>query len=260
MHLHGFRKKETAIEGRETLDYLLWDSLKQVTQTNDVILLQPAALAGQWRLFAGVKNTFLENGQEVNDVGFIFTAVKKLIDDGVADPSKVYLTGISDGAIMAYHLLCQTDSPFAAAVTIVGSMYEKHLEDCDPKYSPPLMVIAGTNDPILPYDGWIFKTGREISIPETMNFWRNQQGCTGQKAKLLEDIEIEDNSRVRIVEWTNCKIDGAIKLLRAEGSGHAVPDFKQVSEGWLKRSGGQNRDISSAQEAWNFLRKFNREN
>ena len=131
VHLHGFRKREIAIDGRETLDYILWDSLKQVAQVNDFILIQPAALAGQWRLFPGVKNVFLENGEEVDDVGFIFSTVKKLVEDGIADPTKIYLTGISDGAIMAYHLLCQSDSPFAAAVTIVGSMYEKHLENCD---------------------------------------------------------------------------------------------------------------------------------
>lgn len=121
------------------------------------------------------------------------------------------------------------------------------------------MAIAGTNDPILPYDGWIFRTGREVSIPEAMNFWREKHGCTGQKAKLLDDVNAEDNSRVRLINWTNCNAENAVQLFRVEGGGHAVPDFEPVSESWRKRSGGQNRDISTAAEAWKFLRRFSRD-
>ncbi|MDJ0615083.1 MAG: prolyl oligopeptidase family serine peptidase, partial [Rhizobiaceae bacterium] len=256
VHLHGYRKKEASEEGKSTLEYILWDKLQDVAQKNDFIVLQPAALFGQWRLFSGLRNVTLANGLEADDRGLVFAIIQDLIAKKIADPDRIYLTGISDGAIMSYFLLCQKDSPFAAAVAIVGSMFEDHMNGCQPKYAPPLLVIAGTNDPILPYDGWIFQTGREASVPETVEFWRKKQGCTGQSTKLMDDVASDDNSRVRIVEWNGCKIEGAIKLFRVEGGGHAVPDFEPVSKSWQKRSGGQNRDISSALEAWKFLRQF----
>ncbi|MEM7214607.1 MAG: hypothetical protein AAF423_03615 [Pseudomonadota bacterium] len=260
VHLHGYRKKEAALAGQDTLDYIKWNSMVQLAVEENFLLVQPAALYGQWRIFPGLRNVKLEDGTELDDVGYIFSLVDHLIEKGLADRNRIYLTGISDGAIMSYHLLCSPNSPFAAAAAIVGTMYEKHMSDCHADEPPGLMVIAGTNDPILPYDGWIFRTGREVSVPETMDFWRRKHGCNGQKTKLLEDIDTTDDSRMRLVEWTGCKVEGSVKLFRAEGSGHAVPDFSPVSESWLKKSGGQNRDISSAKEAWKFFRRFGPDN
>jgi len=201
VHLHGFRQKEAAVEGRATLDYLNWGKLEKVASENGFVTAQPAALHGQWRLFSGLKNVTYENGVEVDDVAFIFAVVQELVQAGIADRGRIYLTGISDGAIMSYYVLCQEGSPFVAAVPIVGSMFEKHMEICSTNTPPGLMVIAGTNDPILPYDGWIFRTGREVSIPETMEFWRKKHQCTGQRTNLLDDLDDTDGSRVRLVEY-----------------------------------------------------------
>ncbi len=258
LHLHGFRSKETTLKDRATLDYMRWKKLEDEAAKQNFILVSPAAYHGQWRLFPNLKNVVLPSGEEVDDVGYIFELVSFLVDDGLVNGSRIYLTGISDGAILAYHLMCFETSPFIAVVAIVGSMYESHLKDCPVKNPPALLVVAGTNDPILPYDGWIFPTGREVSVPETMDFWRRKHKCSGQKAKKLDDLEPEDGSQILLVEWTGCFKSGAVKLLRAEGSGHAVPDFDAVSEGWLKKSGGQNRDISSAEEAWHFFKRFSK--
>ena len=59
-------------------------------------------------------------------------------------------------------MLCLAETPFAAAAPMSGTMYYKHRDDCAALAPPPLMVIAGTTDRILPYDGWIFPGGREL--------------------------------------------------------------------------------------------------
>lgn len=258
VHLHGYRKREEAEAGRETLDYIAWSKLEVAAEKYGFIVAQPAAYRGQWGLFSGLKNATLESGQTIDDVQFIFGLVDKLVSSGIADKNRVYLSGISDGAIMSYRLLCNPDSPFAAAVPIVGTMYEKHITNCEPNLPTPIMAIAGTNDRILPYDGWLFPTGREVSIPETLEHWRLQHGCEGQKSQFLEDREPDDNSRVRSVTWTGCTQEGAVKLLRVEGGGHAVPSFTPVSDRWRERGGGHNRDIESAEEVWRFVREFDR--
>jgi len=258
LHLHGYRSREKADAGRDTLDYIAWDRLEETAETHEFVLVQPAAYWGQWNLFPGVKNIRLENGVEFDDVKFIFGVVDSLVRAGIVDKSRVYLSGISDGAIMSYRLLCDSDSPFAAAVAIVGSMYEKHMLNCNAKTPAPIMVIAGTNDRILPYDGWLFPTGREASIPETMEHWRLMHGCKGQKTELLNDRELDDNSSVRSVVWTECEENAAVKLLRVQGGGHAVPSYKPVSDKWREKSGGHNRDIESAEEVWAFANRFRR--
>ena len=140
----------------------------------------------------------------MDDVGFIARMIARLVDEGLADAERVYLTGFSDGAIMSYKLLCTAEAPFAAAAPAAGTMYQKHRDTCAATVPIPLLAIAGTNDRSLPYDGWLFPTGRGLSVPETMEHFRLLHGCTGQKTDLLYDRDAKDGSRVLEVVWTGC--------------------------------------------------------
>ena len=62
----------------------------------------------------------------------------RLVEEGLADSDRLYLTGFSDG----------------------GTMYQAHRDGCAATVATPLMAIAGTGDRILPYDGWLSPTGR----------------------------------------------------------------------------------------------------
>ena len=256
VHLHGLRYREEVEKARQKFDHIAWKPLEEVAVDNGFVLVQPAAYWGQWNLITGLNNTRLDSGEELDDVGYIFSVIEKLVREGVADRNRIYISGISDGATLIIRLLCHPDSPFAAAVHIVGTMPESYQPDCRSVRPTPLMAIAGTNDRILFYDGRIYPFGRSMSIPELMEFWRLKHSCTGQSYEQLPDREQDDNSRVLSVTWTGCTIDGAVKLLRAEGGGHAVPSFTPVPESRRDRWGGHNRDIESAVEVWKFVKKF----
>ena len=258
VHLHGFRERDRAVTGRGDLEVVSWEVLDRTAEAEGFVVAYPAAHWGQWNLFDGLRNTTLDDGAEIDDVAFIFTVVRQLTEAGLADPDRVYLSGISDGAIMSYRLLCEPASPFAAAVPLIGTMAEIHRDGCTPTDAPAIMVIAGTNDLSLPYDGWIFPTGRELSVPETLEHWRRLHGCDGQEARLLEDRQPDDDSRVREVVWTGCVREGTVKLLRVEGGGHTTPSFEPVPEEWRAEAGGHNQDIESADEVWRFVSQFRR--
>ena len=110
------------------------------------IVTYPHAWLGRWSSSEGPENITLEDGRTVDDVGFIARMIERLVDEGLADPERVYLTGFSDGAIMSYRLLCTAEAPFAAAAPTAGTMYQKHHDTCAAAVPIPLLVIAGTND------------------------------------------------------------------------------------------------------------------
>ena len=256
--LHGYRRPDQALAERENLSVIASDPLGRLAGREGFIVAYPHAWLGKWNQFAGLDNTQLEDGRPVDDVGFISRLIELLVDQGLADPERVYLTGFSDGAIMSYKLLCTAGAPFAAAAPVAGTMYQKHRDTCAATLPIPLLVIAGTDDRSLPYDGWIFPTGREISIPETMEHFRLLHGCSGQKSDLLYDRDPDDGSRVLEVVWTGCTIEHAVKLLRVEGGGHNAPSFEPLPEAWRDWAGTHNRDVESAEEIWAFLRQFER--
>ncbi|MEM7225691.1 MAG: PHB depolymerase family esterase [Pseudomonadota bacterium] len=257
--LHGYRSKEKVLAAGDDLSSLRWDPLDALASREGFLVAYPAALLGQWNLFEGLRDTTLDDGRPLDDVGFILAVIARLVDDGLADPRRVYLTGFWDGAIMSYRLLCLAESPFAAAAPMGGTMAQTHRDACAAEAPSPVMVIAGTNDLILPYDGWIFYAGREVSIPETMEHFRLLHGCSGQESELRPDRNTNDNSRVREVRWTGCARDGAVVLLRVEGGGHTMPSYEPVPEAWIEKGGGHNQDIEAVEEAWRFFGRFTRE-
>lgn len=125
VHIHGFRKRDKAIADRESLESIGWSALERHALDKKFLVASPAAIWGQWNLAPSLRNTALPDGRPVDDTGFIFAIVRELIQTGRADAARIYLTGISDGAIMSYGLLCHPDSPFAAAVPVIGTMTER---------------------------------------------------------------------------------------------------------------------------------------
>ncbi len=254
--LHGYRSREKALAEREDLGRIGWDALGRVAGRERFIVAYPHAWLGKWNLFDGLDNTTFEDGRKADDIGFIFAVVSHLVEEGLADPERVYLTGFSDGAIMSYRLLCTAGMPFAAAASGAGTMFEGHRDSCAAEAPVPIMVIAGTFDAVLPYDGWIFPMGRELSIPETMEHFRRLNGCTGQEGALRYDRDGWDDSRVLEMRWTGCTVEGAVKLLKVKGGGHNWPSYEPLSSEWRKWAGAHNRDIESAEEIWKFVRRF----
>lgn len=256
LHLHGFRYRKEAEADRETLNNIAWEELEEAADKNGFLVVQPAAYWGRWSLFSGLKDITLDSGEVIDDLQFISNVVDKFVRSGLIDKNRIYLSGISDGGILSYRLLCELNLPFAATVNVVGTTSEKQITNCNPSTPIPIMVIAGTNDRILPYDGGLFPEGRDVSIPEIMEHWRLSHGCKKQKYELLEDRYPDDDSRVLAVTWTKCDRENAVKLLRVEGGGHAVPRYQAVSDSWREKGGGHNRDIESADEVWKFVEQF----
>ncbi|MEM9099344.1 MAG: hypothetical protein AAGC79_12565 [Pseudomonadota bacterium] len=259
VNLHGYRPKDSAIAARTDPNRSRWPQMERLARIHGFRILSPLALEGRWSLFDGIKGAVLEDGTPVDDVGFVHLLVQDMIDRGLADPGRIYLTGLSDGGIMTFRLLCHPDSPFAAGTPVIGFMRESYLDTCREDRPPPILIIAGTQDRIIPYDGRLFASGRYLSIPEAAEFWRRRYGCTGQEWTLLEDLVEEDQSRVMRVDWTGCARDGAVRLYRVEGGGHQAPSFTPPTSEWAKtRAGPRNRDIETADHIWAFFQEFPR--
>jgi polyhydroxybutyrate depolymerase len=88
--------------------------------------------------------------QRVNadDVGFITAMVGAIEQQIPVDRARVYATGMSNGAMMALRLGCQTDT-FAAIAPVAGTL----LTDCSGARPTSLLQIHGTADDRVPYNG-----------------------------------------------------------------------------------------------------------
>jgi polyhydroxybutyrate depolymerase len=158
------------------------------------------------------------------------------------------VTGVSRDGLMAYTLACAFADRIAAAVATITGMTEYQRDDCRPARPVPLMVVAGTMDRVQPYDGWLFPRGRLLSVPETLEYWRMQNGCTRQEEKDVPHREASDRTGVWLFRWTDCRDGAGLQLYRVNSGGHQVPSFTPNSEQEARKMGRRNRDIETADE------------
>ena len=175
----------------------------------------------------------------LEDLTFIWDAIRYAIETLGADPGRVYVTGFSNGAGMAHRVGCALAEKIAGIATVSGS-YPVH-ENCSP--SVPLSIIAfhGTNDYFVPYEG----DGIQPSIPEWAGAWAERNGCQ------REAVVIFDQDSVLGESWVECEDQVAVILYTVDGGGHqwlGSPTYQGV--------GGGVRRINATDMIWFFFEEY----
>jgi polyhydroxybutyrate depolymerase len=214
-----------------------WLPMEPIADREGFVVAYPDAIDGRWNYGA-------QPGEKIDDLGFIDALLGRLVSDGIADPARIYVAGISRGALMTWTLLCRQPGRFAAAAALSSGMTSAHLAACTPSRLIPILAIAGTADSVQPYDGSNdpSRVPRLLSIPETMAFWRRLHHCTAETTQQVPHRSDGDVTLTHHLGWTACGRGGPVDLFRVSGGEHEPP----------ARSRGQ--DIDAAEEVWRFFR------
>ncbi|MBD0022515.1 polyhydroxybutyrate depolymerase [Gordonia pseudamarae] len=84
----------------------------------------------------------------LDDVGFVEAVVRQVARRAPIDPRRVYVTGMSNGAMLALRIACEA-STFAAVAPVAGTL----VTACPAPRRLSLLQIHGTADPRVPYGG-----------------------------------------------------------------------------------------------------------
>lgn len=205
---------------------------------------------------------------DIDDVGFVVKLVNWAITERNIDPRFVYVSGISNGGIMTYRLLHEQPQLFAAASSIVANMPQNEMPL--PVMGTPIMILSGTKDPIIKWDGCFVSVlgGTVSSVETTRNYWIS--------ANHVDENVIEANQLENYNKYDNCIISSKfynkandsstnacspVLFYTMEGGGHRYPiRSKWPFEIWfIKRIYGPLcRDANGIDLAWNFMSKFSK--
>lgn len=199
-----------------------------------------------------------------DDAAFLAALVTKFVRDGVADPARIYVTGVSNGGHMTLTLACTHAELFAAAASVIASFTQAMMASCKPSRPVPLLMMNGTADPLIAYSGGQgtsrYAVPNVVSTEATIAFWRKNNGCaaTDRGSTKLPDEDKEDSSTVTRIE-SDCPDGRDVVLYRVDGGGHRMPGsfpdarFVRVVDAFL---GPQNHDIDGAETIWAFFKPF----
>lgn len=201
-----------------------------------------------------------------DDVAFLTALVQRYIDNGIADPRRIYVTGVSNGGAMTLTLACTQPQMFAAAASVIMELTKSVAAACSPKKHVPILFMNGTADPLIPFAGGHSGSRRSgvdyLSTSETISFWRRVNGCSPEDAgqQALPDVDPSDHSRVMRVD-SNCHADTDVVLYRVDGGGHRMPDQRNDAR-MMKMVdsllGYQNHDINGPEVIWQFMSRFSK--
>jgi polyhydroxybutyrate depolymerase len=184
--------------------------------------------------------------ETVNDSDFLKSLALYLQAQHNLNFQYTFATGMSNGGDMCYMLACEQPETFKAIAPISGSMMEWIYNSC-PVNSVPVFEIHGTNDDITLWegdmdnsDGW----GAYLSVPDTFNFWVQQNNCTQTLIENLPNIDNSDGSTVTSEKRTSGINNNEVWLYTVNNGGHDWPGS------W------GNMDIDSSTEIWNFFNNY----
>lgn len=111
-----------------------------------------------------------------DDVGFLKDLVAQILSDFDVDAGRVYVSGFSNGAMMANRIACEASELFAAVV-LVGGRVEPGFE-CMPTEAVPLLQVNGGADEAVPHDGRVSNSGHfYASTVAIAEHWNNGVAC-----------------------------------------------------------------------------------
>ncbi|MFN7611813.1 MAG: alpha/beta hydrolase family esterase [Alphaproteobacteria bacterium] len=253
--LHGGKGKAPA-RARQT-------GMNIIADRDGFIAVYPQGLGGYW--ISGPNRP----KNAVDDVAFFRAMIDALVKSGEADPGRIYVMGGSNGGMMTYHLACAMPERLAAVAAIVASMPDSLAKTCRPIRPLPILIMAGTADPLMPYQGGLVAHGKGkrkigsdpvISISQTLDLWRYVNGCSDKFIQTsIPDRDPDDGITTEIYRWTECAENTQVQLYQMLGAGHGLPGRSANKSAFSRRMGGNStNDFDSSEASWGFLRQFSR--
>jgi len=154
--------------------------------------------------------------KQVDDVHFISVLIDSLILAYHVDSHRIYVTGMSNGAMLAYRLACEISDKITAIAAVSGTMNLQR--PCDPSQSVPVMHIHSILDKKVKLNGGKGTFGYYFtSVDSTLKAWVKLDSCY---SGIPQEKDFE---KFKVFTWENTKSKEYIKYYLTDDGGHSWP-------------------------------------
>ncbi len=242
----------------DRFDALVKNRLKPLADRDGAILVYPQAYKRQWNDGRGVASipAHVEN---IDDVGFIDALIRKMEGAYPIDPRRIYAGGISNGGMMSARLACELSGKIAAVALVASAIPERLTRRCQPSSPVSMLMISGTDDPLVPFAGGQVRVGRQdrgavLSASESALYWAGQLGFNRDlhpvRRTVLPEMNPGDGTRVTKTIYPGS--DGSVVVLYViEGGGHTWPQGQPYLPAWIV--GRVSQELDGTQAVWTFF-------
>lgn len=219
----------------------LWDDK---ADAEGFVVVYPDGIRHSWN--AGGACCGPAQKDNVDDIAFLNRLIETVTHTQNIDPKRIYLTGMSNGAAMAYRYGCEGNIAIAAIGSVSGSL----AVSCSP-HPVSVMEIHGLDDQKIPFKGGIGSQAISkvpwIGVERTLSLFSTAAGCPALTSR-------HDDSMLTTIAHCPKGID--IALIGIKGAGHQWPGSRQRRPFW-ERIGKIDRPsdaIDATNTLWDFFK------
>ena len=184
--------------------------------------------------------------QNVDDVAFLRAMVRRIREDWSVDPRRIFATGISNGAMMAYRMACEMADVVTGIAPVAGAL---NAHPCKPVRPVSVIAFHGTSDLHVLYEGGppvrradVRHPRSDMSVADAVAFWTERDGCPKMPKR-------GSSGSIGRTVYGPCRENTAVEVVTVRGGGHAWPGGAK----WAAWADEPTREISASKAMWEFF-------
>ncbi len=200
-----------------------------------------------------------EKGKMGNDIKFISQLINTIQKQYYIDTNRVFATGISNGGFFSFYLAYKLSKKFLAIAPVCANIIKNLKYKYNPNEPVSLMLINGTEDPLVKYYGGKigFKFGKSrgtsISTNETISIFIKNNKCSEKpKTEEIPDKTEDDECYATKYIYSDGVKNTEVVLIKITNGGHTWPGGSQYLPKIL--IGNTCKDFKGAEVIWNFFK------
>ena len=232
--------------------------LNNLADANGFIIVYPNAVNKAWAM-PGITSRRKKLDTTVDDVHFISVLIDSLIANYKADGKRIFCTGISRGGMFSLYLAYKLSGRIAGIAPVCGGISQTVAADYSFSHPIPALLINGTADPLVSYNGGVGRYNKRNEESEDANMLPtedlvakivklnncNSNGVTTQ----LPDTDTRDECTATETIY-NCN-NVIVDFIKVINGGHTWPGGSQYLPKFL--IGRVCRDFSASEKIINFF-------
>jgi polyhydroxybutyrate depolymerase len=190
----------------------------------------------------------------IDEAAYIGAILDELAVDSKVDLTRVYATGLSNGAAVVHRLGCELADRITAIAPIGGGNQFATSAACTPSRPMPILYVHGTADGCWPYEGGPIACSSNmnedpvVSVDRSMRVWADRNGCDGETVMRPGPERVDDGIEVSELRWLGC--EAPTRHFRVRGGGHTWLNGAQYLP--VSRIGPRFPDVTS-EDLWSFF-------
>jgi polyhydroxybutyrate depolymerase len=196
----------------------------------------------------------------LDDVDFLLSVISDVAAHTPVDLRRVYVTGMSNGGMMAYAMAAQASTRIAAIASVAGQL---ELPTIHPQRPVPTLEFHSVDDPIARFEGASGATPPDrYSVMDGIHAWVRADHCdaTPRVGTPIVGTGASAGLGATLVTYSGCRGGSEVALWKLRGSGHVWPGapFNTGPRNtWLLDGVGRGTTLLDANEVmWRFFERF----